>query len=473
MYTGKKDDEYEFVDSICEEQYLIGGVTAWVYAYQGPKGNKGSTDLTKPDYETIASNITDIGNLIWMENANRSYSIDAVALPVIYQPQDPSMGLQIPGLFLFETMDVTLPYNLMIRSLGRKIMNGDVIELANLRDQDLLDGNEKSINRFYVVHDAFRSGEGYSHMWTSHIWKMRLVPITNSPEFKDILGTAENEDDLNSYISSQNKELDIMDLIVQQADSEVPYMHWDNEHIHNPLALDDIKNIPTGYTYPVDPKHGSLFIKKTFPELFEWVDNSWVKIECSFGSNPEKLPANDGDFFWVYGRSKKYDYTLLQYDVNVWKDVIIETSSELPLKSTDNGFIVIRINDTPVLSYDLPSGTWNEFISDPKGNNMISNKYNIQDQREYPIPDINTVDKGTEFPQDPTDGMWFLRSDYTPPVLWKYENAKWRKFNYSGRFQWTGTDAYRASFVNNKETYTDSDNNQKSSRQSSSDTLKP
>src|SRR5574343_200408 len=133
MYTGKKDDEYEFVDSICEEQYLIGGVTAWVYAYQGPKGNKGSTDLTKPDYETIASNITDIGNLIWMENANRSYSIDAVALPVIYQPQDPSMGLQIPGLFLFETMDVTLPYNLMIRSLGRKIMNGDVIELANLR----------------------------------------------------------------------------------------------------------------------------------------------------------------------------------------------------------------------------------------------------------------------------------------------------------------------------------------------------
>src|SRR5574343_241574 len=168
MYTGVQDEEYRFVDSICEEQYLVGGVTAWVYAYMGPKGTKGSLDASVPDYSTLGSKITDIGDLIWMENSARNYSVDAIALPFIYQAQDANLDMQIPGLFLFDTMDATVPYNYMIRTLGRKLMQGDGIELASLRGSDLLDPDAAPINRFYVVHDAFRAAVGYSHTWLNH-----------------------------------------------------------------------------------------------------------------------------------------------------------------------------------------------------------------------------------------------------------------------------------------------------------------
>lgn len=296
MYNGQHDEEYHLMDSIVEEQYLIGGVTAWLYAYQGPKGNAGSEDATKPDYDALGSKITDIGNYVWMENNDRSYSIDAVELPVVYQTQDASMDMQIPGLFLFETMDITLPYNMMIERLGRKVMKGDVLELANLRETHPLDEDSDAINRFYVVHDAFKSGDGYSHTWFHHIWKLRVVPMVDSPEFKDILGTGDDEFDLVNSISTRQKELDIMDLIVGQADSEVPYMHWDHEHIHEARQLPDVANTPKGFEYPEEAELGFYFIKRTLPELYEW-DGKWVQLPVESGDF-QPLNPQDGDFFW-------------------------------------------------------------------------------------------------------------------------------------------------------------------------------
>lgn len=470
MYTGVQDEEYKFIDSVCEEQYLVGGVTAWIYAYLGPKGSPGSTDSTEPDYETLGSKITDIGNLIWMENSDRSYSIDAVSVPVIYQVQDANMDFQIPGLFLFETMDITLPYNLMIRTLGRKIMNGDVIELANLRDSDLLDVDSKPINRFYVVQDAFKAAIGYSHTWLNHIFKIRLVPITDSPEFRDILGTGKNEDDLTNHLSTHQRELAIMDTIIGQADSEVPFMHWDNEHIHGSLGSLDNSSIPTGYDYPPNPKNGMFFIKKNLPELYEWED-AWIKVQAQYGDDHSYPTApQDGDFFWVYS-SAKNDFTLEQYEgsKHQWRTVIVQYFETLPILTTDSGFAVIKLPNSKELQYNEPNDTWDPVMEDKAGALSVSNKFNPQDQRENPYPNEDEILKGTQFPQSPVDGTWFLRTDLVPQTLWKYEDSKWRKYNYGGRFQWTGTDAQKASYINNRSTIDDST---VPSRQSSNNTLK-
>ena len=470
MYTGIQDEEYKFIDSVCEEQYLVGGVTAWLYAYLGPKGNLGSTDSTSPDYETLGSKITDIGNLIWMENSDRSYSVDAVALPVIYQVQDANMDFQIPGLFLFETMDLTLPYNLMIRTLGRKILNGDVIELANLRDADLLDPDAKPINRFYVVQDAFKAAIGYSHTWLNHIYKVRLVPITDSPEFRDILGTGANENDLTNYVSTHQKELAIMDTIINQADGEVPFMHWDSEHIHASLSEPDKSSIPTGYEYPVNPKDSMYFIKKYLPELYEW-DNDWVKVQTLYGDE-HSYPTTpiDGDFFWVY-TDLKDDFSLVQYDASLkkWKSVSVKYDTQLPINSTESGFIIIKVPNSPIIQYNKLSNSWDDVILDKAGSIGITNKFNPQDNRENPYPNESEIIKGSQFPQTPEEGTWFLRTDLVPQTLWKYEDSKWRKYNYGGRFPWTGTDAQKASYINNRTTIEDSIEN---SRQSSNDTLK-
>jgi len=467
MYSGVKDDEYNLMDSLCEEQFLIGGVTGWLYAYMGPKGNSGSTDATLPDYDALGSTASDIGNLIFMESPNRKYSVDAISLPMVYQVKDANMDIQIPGLFLFDTMDITVPYNLMIKTVGRKIMSGDVIELANLRDTDLLD-DPRGVNRFYVVQDAFKAAEGYSHTWFSHIWKMRVVPLTDSPEFKDILGSSENDSDLASYISTQQKELKIMDLIVQQADSEVPYIHWDNEHIYDPLMFN--QDVPaTSYEYPTNPISGMLFIKKTKPELYEYINSSWSLVELPIYNN-QTIPstASEDDLCWCAGFNSKEDYTLLQFSNLTWNTVTVDQGYELPSQETPTSYFVLYYNDSDVMQYT--DGTWTT-VYNVHAPYAVTNKRNIQDMRET-LPEISTIEKGTQFPQTPLDGMWFMRTDMVPAILWKYENNKWRKFDYGGRQPWTGTDAYRASFVNNTDTYTDSSGNTINSRQGSSSTLK-
>lgn len=471
MYSGVHDDEYNLMDSLCEEQYLIGGVTAWIYAYQGPR-SANSTDLTKPDYDTLGSKITDIGNMVLMESPSRKYNIDAISLPVVYQVQDANMDMQIPGLFMFDTMDITLPYNLMIKTLGRKIITGDVIELANLRDADLLDPDATPINRFYVVHDAFKSASGYSHTWFHHIWKLRVVPLTDSPEFRDILGTGENSDDLSNYLSTQQRELKIMDLIVQQADSEVPFIHYDNEQIHTSVQLPDINTVFKSYNYPSKPTNGMFMIKKTLPELYESsITNSvltWnsvnVKSGIEYPSNPQ-----DYDFFWLINEQTNVLEGLKQYDSNKkkWETVTIESNNELPQSNTKTSYFILETKDTPIIVYNSTSKSW-DIATDDIVNPYTDNKNNIQDFREE-LPDMSTVVKGNSFPLNPSEGEWFLRTDLVPNVLWKFENSVWRKFNYGGRVQWTGTDYYRSTFINNRDTYTDGVNTF-SSRQSSAGT---
>lgn len=473
LYNGQHDEEYRLMDSLVEEQYLIGGVDAWLYAYEGPKGNKDSTDLTKPDYETLGSKITDIGNMVWMENSARKYSIDAVTLPIVYQTQDASMDMQIPGLFLFETMDVTLPYNLMIERLGRKVMKGDVLELANLRDAHPLDDEHDAINRFYVVHDAFKSGDGYSHTWFHHIWKLRVVPMTDSPEFSDILGTGENEDDLVNSLSTRQRELDIMDLIVGQADSEVPYMHWDNEHIHKATQVPSLSEVASGYDYPALARDGEYFVLKTLPVLYGWegdVDGSWEITPTSKGQTYPTDPV-DGDFFWHLHFDHVRKLVLTQYneDTKRWQEVFIPESDVILTEFDEYGYFIKTEPDTPIMIKE--ANGWSIAIHEDEVK-YIDNKENLLDQRED-LPDIKDVIRGDQFPQQVPDGTWFMRTDQKPETLWKFENNKWRKFNYGGRYQWTGVDAHKARLLNNRETYTTDDGTVNQSRKASSDVIKP
>ncbi len=472
MYSGVKDDEYNLMDSIVEEQFEIGGTTAWIYAYLGPRGNKGSTDATKPDYETLGSKVTDIGNMIWMESPDRKYSVDAISLPIVYQVQDGNMEMQIPGLFLFETMEVTVPYNMMIARLGRKIVNGDVIELANLRDADLLTEGKEGLNRFYVVHDSYKAARGYSHTWFHHIWTLKLVPLTDSPEFRDILGTGANADDLKNSSSSYNREMDIVKFIVGQADSEVPYMHWDHEHIHQFKSIPPIEQLPQGYGYPKQAPDGYYFVIKSYPTLNEYNDSTlkWDVVPV-YGID-YTLPLKDGDFKWQLSEEIVDKLELFQYfaDTNKIARVLIEEFEVLPKASTSSGFAIIKATQPQVKQYVAETQTWVD-AHDEQQLPYVTNKNNQQDQREK-LPPMSKIAKGAQFPQDPKENMWFLRTDVEPNVLWKYEKNVWRKFNYGGRFAWTGTDDHKASFINNREKY-DQNGVQTPSRQNIADAIKP
>lgn len=468
MYTGQRDEEYELMDSIVEEQYEIGGTTAWIYAYLGPRGNKDSTDATKPDYETLGSKITDIGNYVWMETPDRKYSVDAISMPVVYQVQEGNMDMQIPGLFLFDTMDITMPYNMMVSRLGRKLMNGDVIELANLREFDPLDDEKECMNRFYVVHDAFKTARGYSHTWFSHIWTIRVVPLVDSPEFKDILGG--KDDPLKKNLSVADREKSIMDLIVGQADSEVPYMHWDNEHIHKFNQMPPISSMMTGFSFPNTQTDGLYFALKSLPRVYEFGNTgSWIEVPALM---PDSNAQLDGDFAWRYSERDGVTLELTQYyaDTNKCVRVYLDEFDKLPEAATASGFCIVRAEKPAPYQYSTEKSTWVP-AKDEYNVDTINNKHNQQDRREK-LPPMSKIKKGNQFPQEAKEGTWFLRIDVTPETLWKFENNTWRMFNYGGRFAWTGTDDAKSTFVNKRDTY-DQNGTQVPSKQNIADVLKP
>jgi hypothetical protein len=71
----------------------------------------------------------------------------------------------------------------MIDTYGRKLMNGDVIEVPNLKDYYPLDSAiARAIPKYYVIQDASYASEGFSQTWLPHLWRVKATPLVNAQE---------------------------------------------------------------------------------------------------------------------------------------------------------------------------------------------------------------------------------------------------------------------------------------------------
>ena len=469
MWKKGRYTDYSFIDRNIAEQYNIGGVDMWLYAYVGPKKIPTNSDGTMTS-GTGQLDVTSIGDLIFGEAAQREYNLQAITLSAVYQVQEATPDLKMPGIFFnFNTMDITVHYNTMMQLVGRKIMPGDVLELPNLRDFDVI-GKDSGLNRFYVVQDSFRTSEGYSVTWQHHIFKLRVKPLTDSPEYSDILGNnnyPDDPDDPNngngnstgggSQNSNYDKEMDIMNRIIMQADDEVPYIHWTNEQLYNDRTdiWDLARVILNGYEFPEKPSKNMFFIKKNYPVLKELEHNLWNDVTVKYGNVYPKKPQ-DGDFFFKEDENNVAGFTLFQYNTEFkqWLtcDLPYTASTEVPTEAED--FYVLYY--IPQLYQVLDDGkTWvippDEHSNVPfVSKSVIDNINNPEDIRSKIPPARGTVGEGNQFPDDPADGEYFYRIDFTPVTLWEYSDEKkaWSQFNYGGRQPWTGADKAKTDFVN-------------------------
>ena len=168
-------------------------------------------------------NETKIQDLLFMENRDRKYDPDIFDLRGVYNVSDNDFDLTQFGLFLTnDTLFITFHINDMIQRLGRKLMPGDVLELPHLRDDLLLTNDREAINKFYVVQDSNRGSEGFSQTWYPHIWRVKVAPLTDTQEYADILGTADDPDSLKNKISAYKTEINISNAIVKSSESADP-----------------------------------------------------------------------------------------------------------------------------------------------------------------------------------------------------------------------------------------------------------
>ena len=199
-----------------------------------------------------------IQDLFLLENRDRKYDTDIYPMRGIYTVQDTSFDLSQFGMFLQTgTLFMTFHINDLVQSLGRKMMNGDVLELQHLMDYYPLDDTlPVALKRFYVVSDCQNAASGFSQTWWPHLWRVKLNPLTDSQEYKDILDQikvdAPDWDPTNGNISLGSVQStlstyqNINNAIIKEAEKEVPLSGYDISHLYIKSTTEDGK-------YPGDP----------------------------------------------------------------------------------------------------------------------------------------------------------------------------------------------------------------------------
>lgn len=322
-----KTNDYKLIDRIVGEQYRVGGTEFYIHKLLGVTAQDASGNSITVNVDQSGANdpTLTIQDALNMENRDRKYDKDIYSLKGHYTVADTEFDLRQFGIFLTnETIFMTFHMNNMVDQLGRRLMSGDVIEIVHQRD-DLVMGVPSAISKYYVVEEGTRPAEGYSPTWWPHIWRVKCNPITDSQEYRDILGQPAldaNGDPvpnpngsgtnitLQDIISTRNAELAINDAIVAQAETEVPFRYFQAQHFYvlpgqNPNFVNSMdiwtgngippngsKPVNSGTTWPSNPLIGDYFLRTDYnpPQLYKRESGKWLWIQTAW-RNPW-LPAN-------------------------------------------------------------------------------------------------------------------------------------------------------------------------------------
>ena len=194
LYRPNKTNDYRFLDRTIHEQFTVGGTDLYIHKYLGPTDQGPSIDYTQPQYDTLSP--LNIQDLLFLENRDRTYDPNVYRLRGHYNVQNLDFDLSQFGLFLNnDIIFITVHYNDMIETVGRKLMVGDVIELPHLLDYNPLDeAIPVALKRFMQITDANYASEGFSQTWFPHLWRIKCEKMVDSEEFSQILQEPINQD---------------------------------------------------------------------------------------------------------------------------------------------------------------------------------------------------------------------------------------------------------------------------------------
>ena len=352
LYKPEKGNDYTFMDKQVYEMFTVGGTDIFVHKYLGPN-NPETVDATadQPRYNAVKE--TNIQDMLFLENRDRKYDPDIYTMRGIYNVQDIDFDMSQFGLFLQnDTLFMTIHINNSVKTLGRKIMSGDVIELPHLKDEYALNDFSVALKRYYVVEDVNRAAEGFSPTWYPHLYRIKLKQIVDSQEFKEILDLPAQEgssDTLRDVLSTYETEMNINNAVLAQAEADAPKSGYDIGHYYT-LATND-----------------------------------------------------DGT-------------------------VALKTADETDIDASNIGVQAGDISDRP------DRAGYQGYLLGVEGNNGAP--YGM----------------GISFPTASVDGDYFLRTDYSPKRLFKYDGNRWIKLQDGVRVDLTNTDTrntQKTTFINN------------------------
>ena len=341
LYRPNKTKDYEFLDKVIYEQFSIGGTDINVHKYIGPENpSDANATASEPQYDVVKE--TNIQDMLFLENRDRKYDPDVYNMRAIYNVSDTDFNLSQFGLFLQnDTLFMTIHINSSVKTLGRKILSGDVVEFPHLIDEYALNDYSVALKRYYVVEDVNRAAEGFSQTWYPHLYRVKLKQIYDGQEFSEILDLPAGDDannTLRDVLSTFETEMQINNAVVAQADADSAKSGYDTSNLYT-LQVDNQgrPELVTTDTSELDASQADILADRVSQtparegyQGYLLGDNIAPNGE-SFGSGIQfPNAAQTGDYFL---RTDMLPNRLFRYDNSRW--IKVEDGVRMTLSNTD------------------------------------------------------------------------------------------------------------------------------------------
>jgi hypothetical protein len=497
LYRPQKTNDFRFIDRTVSEQFTAGGIDLFIHKYLGPQDQGATASLSQPRYNSLDP--MNIQDLLFLENRDRKYSDDIYRLRGHYQVQNLDFNLSQFGLFLNnDILFVTVHYNDMIETIGRKLMVGDVLEMPHLKDyHPLNDTIPTSLRRYYQVTDTNWASEGYSATWYPHLWRLKCEPLVDSQEFANILDKPQNTDNylgqwnsttqyqvgyvvsygdknytpkspgpvpigtpctdttywnlttadsLKDIISRYNKNIEINEAMVAEASRLLPSNGYDRSQLY--LVPTNADNEPAA------PR--SLIVRRGGPQIaissFQMANGAVPLLRIGAGALKGVNALGVGEALQAF---MKYTLEIIKMAPEVAEGGSKSMEPELvlsikafgpvtePFGTVDNTYSDAGVDVsletfntdifqiTEVQDFRADADPNFKFVAkeSPKGFGYTNGYLSGQAL----APNGEAFTSGIEFPSNPKVGSYFLRLDYLPQQMFRWDGNLWVKISENVR----------------------------------------
>jgi hypothetical protein len=515
LYRPQKTNDFKFIDRTVSEQFTAGGIDLFIHKYLGPQDQGATASLSQPRYNSLDP--MNIQDLLFLENRDRKYSDDIYRLRGHYQVQNLDFNLSQFGLFLNnDILFVTVHYNDMIETIGRKLMVGDVLEMPHLKDyHPLNDTIPTSLRRYYQVTDTNWASEGYSATWYPHLWRLKCEPLVDSQEFANILDKPQNTDNylgqwnsttayqvgyvvsygdknytpkspgpvpigtpctdttywnlttadsLKDIISRYNKNIEINEAMIAEASRLLPSNGYDRSQLY--LVPTNADNEPAA------PR--SLIVRRGGPQIaissFQMANGAVPLLRIGAGALKGVNALGVGEALQAF---MKYTLEIIKMAPEVAEGGSKSMEPELvlsikafgpvtePFGTVDNTYSDAGVDVsletfntdifqiTEVQDFRADADPNFKFVAkeSPKGFGYTNGYLSGQAL----APNGEAFTSGIEFPSNPKVGSYFLRLDYLPQQMFRWDGNLWVKISENVRATpgVNQSETLMGSFVNN------------------------
>lgn len=300
LWNNIKGKDYNFIDKVSRETFYVASLGILIHKYIGVINQGDKDDLTQPSSDQTPYDISTIQDMLWIENRNRKYDTTVYELKGQFQEADKGFEMLQTNLAISDgTKNITFHLNDMIQIIGRKLMPGDVIELPNILDEYMLDEKTTPTTQWYVVEDASFPSDGYSPLWWPHLWRVKVKPLTDAPEYKDI--TQRNDETIEHLLSTYLRNVEVNDAVENQAIKEVPLRNFETKHFY--IVPGDEKGMQypwifagdgvppnnsikadNGTRFPANVNDNDYFLRTDYEpaQLFQYANGRWNSIEIDY-----------------------------------------------------------------------------------------------------------------------------------------------------------------------------------------------